>query len=255
MGANYYTPYSNTTPKTSFTKASMDVPFAGLDRAITKLKNIMIGGGGTITYVKATGVLTWSATINIHFTSDAGLTVKNTIAAGNVTLTDDQYAYVDLSETTATALTVTAASIPAGGAASTMKGYNRLILAWRDANDNLYPVYLHPQYNDPDKIVQTLTDADAVTIDWSRGSTAEITLDRATTEFTFSGAYNGQRCVLIIKQYSGPGAVTFGAEVRAGADLESPPTLTETENKKDYLGYIYNGTDSKYDFVSMTQGF
>jgi hypothetical protein len=251
MAPNYHTPWAST----PFVAASMNVPLAELDKAITKLKNIMIGGGGIITYVKATGVLTWSATINIHFTSDAGLTVKNTISASNVTLTDDQFAYVDLSETTGTAVTVTVASIPAGGAASTMKGYNRLILAWRDANDNLYPVYLHPQYNDPDKIVQTLTDADAVTIDWSKGSTAEITLDRATTAFTFSGGYNGQRCVLIIKQYAGPGAVTFGAEVRAGTDLASPPTLTATTDKKDYLGYIYNGTDTKYDFVSVTQGF
>lgn len=256
MGNNYYTKYQNTAPKTAFTVSAMDVPFGELDKAITKLKNIAIGGGGTITYVKETGVLTWSATINIYFTSNAGLTVLNTIAAGNVTLTDAQFAYVDLSETTGTALTVTAASFPAGGAASTMMAFNRIILAHRDtASDNLCPVYLHPQYNDPDKLVQTLTDAASITIDWSRGSTAELTLARASTEFTFSGAYNGQRCVLILKQYSGPGAVTFGAEVRAGADLTSPPTLTATSGKKDYLGYIYNGTDSKYDFVSLAQGY
>jgi hypothetical protein len=251
---NFHTAWADST--TLFKASSMNPALASLDKAITKLKNISIGGGGTVTYVKATGVLSWSATINIRFTSDAGLTVLNTIAAGNVTLTDDQFAYVDLSETTGTALTVTAASFPAGGAASTFMAYNRLILAYRDTtSDNIYSVYLHPQFNDPDKIVQTLTDADAVTVDWSKGSTAEITLDRATTAFTFSGAYNGQRCVLIIKQYAGPGAVTFTSEVRAGTDLASPPTLTATTGLKDYLGYIYNGTDSKYDFVSLIQGF
>jgi len=252
MAPNYHTPWVDDV--TPFVAASMNAPLVALDKAITKLKNFMIGGGGTITYVKATGVLTWSATINIHFTSDAGLTVKNTIAAGNVTLTDDQFAYVDLSETTGTALTVTVVSIPAGGAASTMMTYNRLILAWRDANDNLYPVYLHPQYNDPDKLVQTLTDADAVTIDWSKGSTAEITLDRATTAFTFSGGYNGQKCLLIIKQYAGTGAVTFGAEVRVGADL-ALPTLTATAGKEDYLGFQYRSSSTKYDFLAKNQGF
>jgi hypothetical protein len=156
MGNNYYTKYQNTAPKTAFTVAAMDVPFGELDKAITKLKNIAIGGGGTITYVKATGVLTWSATINIYFTSSAGLTVLNTIAAGNVTLADAQFAYVDLSETTGTALTVTAASFPAGGAASTMMAFNRIILAHRNtASDNLCPVYLHPTYNDPDKLVKS----------------------------------------------------------------------------------------------------
>ena len=256
MGNNFHTAFSNTVPKTAFTKVAMGAPLIELDKAITKLKNVSLGGGGTITYVKATGVLTWSATINIYFTSDEGLTVVNTIAAGNVTLTDAQFAYVNLSETTGTALTVTVASFPSGGAASTMMTYNRLILVYRDtASDNLCPVYLHPQYNDPNKLVQTLTDAASVTIDWSRGSTAEIILDRATTEFTFAGAYHGQRCVLIIKQYSGVGAVSFTSEVRAGDDISSPPTLTVTNGKKDYLGYIYNGTDTKYDFVSITKGF
>lgn len=103
--------------------------------------------------------------------------------------------------------------------------------------------------------VQTLTCADNVTVDWSLGGTAEIALDRATTTLAFTGALNGQRCVLIVKQYAGIGAVAFGAEVRAGADPASPPALTATAGKKDYLGYIYNGTDGKYDFVSITKGF
>ncbi|MFA6290237.1 MAG: hypothetical protein WC637_00570 [Victivallales bacterium] len=255
-GHNFHTEYSNTPgSETLFTVASMGAPLIQLDKAITKLKNIVIGCAGVITYNKTTGVLSWSATLTIHFNSDAGLSITNTVAAGSVTLTDGQFAYVDLSETNAAALTVTAATYPSA-AASNFIAYNRIILAYRDTtSDNIYSGYLNLPLNDPDKLVQTLTDADAVTIDWSKGSTAEITLDRATTAFTFSGAYNGQRCVLIIKQYAGPGAVTFGAEVRAGTDLASPPTLTATTDKKDYLGYIYNGSDTKYDFVSLTQGF
>lgn len=110
-------------------------------------------------------------------------------------------------------------------------------------------------YPNADTIVQVLDSIGSVTIDWALGSTAEITLASDETDFTFTGAYNGQRCILIIKQYSGIGTVIFGSEVRAGTDLTSPPTITETDGKKDYLGYIYNGTDSKYDFVSLAQGF
>lgn len=256
MGTNFHTAFSNTAPKTSFTVASMGSPLSSLDMAISKLKNVSIGGGGTITYVKATGVLSWSATINIYFNSNAGLTVINTISAGNVTLTDAQFAYVDLNETTGTALTVTAASFPSGGAASNFIAYNRLVLAYRDtASDNLCSVYLHPNFNDPDKIIQTLIDGASITVDWSRGSTAVLTLARASTEFTFSGAYSGQRCVLILKQYASIGVVTFTSEVRACAGLASPPVITATDAKKDYLEYIYNGTDTKYDFVNLRQGF
>jgi len=253
MGTNFHTPWAAST--TAFTAAAMNPALASLDQAITYHKNIMVGCDGIITYNKTTGVLTWSATIKITFNTAAGLAVQNTIAAGSITLADSEFFYVDLSETNGAALTASKAAITTA-AESNFITYNRLVLAYRNAtSDNIYPVHLHLQINDPDKLVQTLTDADAVTVDWIKGSTAEITLDRATTAFTFSGAYNGQRCVLIIKQYAGTGAVTFTSEVRAGTDLSSPPTLTSTTDKKDYLGYIYNGTDSKYDFVSLSQGF
>jgi len=104
-------------------------------------------------------------------------------------------------------------------------------------------------------LVQSKASGDTVNIDWSFGSTAIVTLDRATTTFSFSGAKNGQRCVLIcVQDGTGSRAVAFGAEVRAGTDLSSPPTLSGA-NLTDYLGYIYNGSDSKYDFVSLAKGF
>ena len=105
-------------------------------------------------------------------------------------------------------------------------------------------------------MIQTLTCADNVSLDWSLGHTAQITLDRATTTFAFSGASRGtERLVLIVKQYSGPGEVAFGTECRGGADLTLPPTLTATADKKDYLGFIYNADSSKYDFVSISHGY
>jgi len=246
MGNNFHTAPS----ALAYTAAAWATPFSTLDRAITYLKNVMVGGGGVITHNKATGVLSWSATIRIKFYTAAGAWVENTIAAGNVTLADGQAAYVTLNETDATVLTVSAGS-------SGFLAYNVLVLAYRETtSDNIYSVYFHPQLNDPDKIVQVLTDADTVTIDWSRGSTAKITLDRAATTITSSGGYDGQNCKLIVKQYAGTGAITLDASHRPGTDTSLTPTLTATDGKEDYLGFTYRGgAIAKYDFVAFAQGF
>jgi len=108
----------------------------------------------------------------------------------------------------------------------------------------------------PEKVVQTITCADNVTVDWSLGGIAKMTFDRATVAFTFTGAYAEQKCVLKLKQdATGGRTATFGSEVRGSDDLPSPPTLSANPNKTDYLGYIYSGADSKYDFVSINKGF
>lgn len=110
--------------------------------------------------------------------------------------------------------------------------------------------------DDPDKVYQTLASADSVIVDWELGSTAYCLLDRATTTFSFVRAYAGQRCVLVLEQDgSGNRDAAFGAEVRAGTDTPVPPTLTTGGGEVDYLGFIYNGTDSKYDHVSLSKGF
>lgn len=104
--------------------------------------------------------------------------------------------------------------------------------------------------------VQALTPGDNVSVDWSNGLIATILLNRATTTFAFSGATNGQRCILVcIQDGSGGRAIAFGAEVRGNADLTIPPTLTATLNKVDYLGFIYLTATTKYDFVSFAKGY
>lgn len=111
---------------------------------------------------------------------------------------------------------------------------------------------------DPDEKVQDLVCADVVTIDWSLGSTARMTFDRAAVEFQFTGGYDGQRCVLILKQAGGGATIDFGSagetDVRDSDDLASPPTLSGA-GKTDYLGYIYNADAGWYDFVSINKGF
>jgi len=104
--------------------------------------------------------------------------------------------------------------------------------------------------------IQVITPGDSVTVDWSLGRTASLLLNRATTAITLSGALDGQKCVLILKQDgTGGREVTFGAEVRAGTDLTLPPSLTATLDKSDYLGFIYQSGVGKYDYVSLAKGF
>jgi hypothetical protein len=50
------------------------------------------------------------------------------------------------------------------------------------------------------RAVQTPASADTINVNWSLGGLARVTLDRPTTTFNFSGAYDGQRCVLELLQ-------------------------------------------------------
>lgn len=140
MGTNYHTEYSNTAPKTAFTKAAMGAPLSELDRAITYQKGVFVGCDGAISWNGS--VLTWTGTIHIYFTSAAGKAVHNSIAAGNLSVTDAYYAYVTLSETDDAVLTMAQAAISAGST-STMFTYNRLLLGFRNAaDDEFYPLAL-----------------------------------------------------------------------------------------------------------------
>ena len=138
MGANFHTAYADGT--TIFAASSMEAPLSDLDRAISYTKNVIVHSDGVINYSSASGQLTWSGTLRILFVRADGQLIQNTVAAGGVTLSDNQMAYVDLSETNDTAVTVYAASLTTA-AASTTKAYNRLVLGYRNtASDAFYPV-------------------------------------------------------------------------------------------------------------------
>lgn len=137
MGANHHTAYS--AGVTAFTASAMSAPLSDLDKAITYHKVSFVGCDGTLSYDSGTGVLTWGGTINIYFTRADGTAIKNTIAAGNITLSDDEFCYVTLSETNNAALTMAKASLGAGSA-SAFKAYNILPMGYRNASDNnFYP--------------------------------------------------------------------------------------------------------------------
>ena len=147
MGTNFHTAYIDDT--TAYKAADMNSPLSDLDKAISYAKNVIVHTDGSITYNKTTGQLTWASTIRILFNREDGKAIQNTIAAGNVTLADNQFAYVDLNETNDTVLTVSVATITTD-AASNFLAVARLVMAYRNtASDDLFLVALkRADFND-----------------------------------------------------------------------------------------------------------
>ena len=109
MGANFHTAYAD--GATIFAASSMESPLSDLDRAISYGKNVIIHCDGVLDYSSGSGELTWSGVLRFLFVRTDGQLIQNTVAAGGVALSDNQMAYVDLSETSDAAVTVLAATL------------------------------------------------------------------------------------------------------------------------------------------------
>lgn len=141
MGTNFHTPYA---ADTTFKISSLNLVPSSLDKAITYLKNPIVNCDGDITYDKTTGQLSWSDTIRIIFNEESGDIIENTIAAGNITLSDNEFAYCDLAETDGQAISMAKAAVTTDAASNTI-AVNRLVMAYRNtSSDELFPVYLRP---------------------------------------------------------------------------------------------------------------
>ncbi|MFH0806715.1 MAG: hypothetical protein V1885_03270 [Candidatus Brennerbacteria bacterium] len=93
----------------------------------------------------------------------------------------------------------------------------------------------------------------AKTIDWNSGNTQHVTMTGNVT-FTFSNGQPGGRYTLILKQ-DGTGGHTavWPGTVRWGNT--GAPTLSTAASATDYVTFIYNGVDAKYDGLAFTSGF
>jgi hypothetical protein len=80
----------------------------------------------------------------------------------------------------------------------------------------------------------------------------------ATSAFTLANPTNptgGQMAIWRIKQdATGGWVISFGTAFRFGTDIPSV-TLTTTPLKTDYMGAVYNETDSKWDVLAFTKGY
>ncbi|MCX5792532.1 MAG: hypothetical protein NTY45_10045 [Elusimicrobia bacterium] len=96
----------------------------------------------------------------------------------------------------------------------------------------------------------SLTDAATIAVDWDNGNTQSVTIGASRT-VTFADGRDGGKYILIIKQGgTGSYTITWPATVRWPNGLAA--TLTTTVGKTDWIGFIYNGVDSKYDAVAFT---
>ena len=97
------------------------------------------------------------------------------------------------------------------------------------------------------------SDTGSVVCDWDAYDEIRVTLTADTT-FVFEGALDGQGCVLKVRQNAvGDHAVLFGEQVRFNS-LISTYNVTRPAGRADKLGFVYDGSDGVYDFVSIVPG-
>lgn len=95
--------------------------------------------------------------------------------------------------------------------------------------------------------------ASTIAINWNEANCHRITLAGNTT-LTFSGAVDGEKLILELKQDgTGGRQITLPANVRYSTTIPSV-TLSSAANRIDKLGFMYNATDNKYDLVAVTYG-
>lgn len=103
--------------------------------------------------------------------------------------------------------------------------------------------------------VVALTDAATITLDASLGNTFTVTLGGNRTLAAPTNPVNGQKITLRVRQDgTGGRTLTFDSIYRFGLDILSVVPSTGA-NKTDYIGMIYNSTDTKWDVVAVSKGF
>ena len=140
MPANYHVPWAD--GSTVLNAASLNPALASLDLAITYLKNLIVHCDAAIDYHPLSGILYWTGTLRFIFNRADGQACTNYADPGNIQLADNEFAYVDLSETNGAEITVQKAAVT-GGAASNFIAFNRVVLGYRNAVSNdFYPAAL-----------------------------------------------------------------------------------------------------------------
>jgi hypothetical protein len=104
--------------------------------------------------------------------------------------------------------------------------------------------------------VTALTDAATITPKSNTSDVCTVTLGGNRTIANPSGTVaTGQELTLRLKQdATGHRTVTWDTKYRFSADLPQP-TLTVTGGKTDYIRFVYNGDDDKWDCILIVRGF
>jgi hypothetical protein len=141
---NFGTAWQDNT--TAFSEAGLNPLTEAHDKAISYHHNMIVHCDGNITYNEATGVLAWSGALQIIFLGSDGKAYYNSASSGDVTLSDNEFAYVDLTETDGNTMVVSKAAITTDTAAN-FSSTVRAILGYRNTTSNeFYPVLLREAF-------------------------------------------------------------------------------------------------------------
>jgi len=213
---NYHSPYVD--QNTRYVAVDLNPPLSGLDKALTYLKNVMVGCDGVVTYDSSTGKLTWTGVIHIYFNREDGLATHNSIAAGDITLSDGSFAYVTLSEVNNAVLAVASATL-SPGAASNFLAYNILVLGFRNTADDMFYGSLWPLVLRSVYIERALLGAGSVVGRRSSGGIVAISFSDLKTDLALSSSDS--------PEFTGVGvAGTTGGYIRKRAEATADITAS-----------------------------
>lgn len=103
--------------------------------------------------------------------------------------------------------------------------------------------------------VVDLTDGATIAVDAALGNIFTVTLGGNRTLSNPTNPNRGQKIIIRVKQDgTGSRTLSFDTKYRFSTDLPSP-TLSTTGGKTDYLGFIYNKDDDKWDYIAEVKGF
>lgn len=107
----------------------------------------------------------------------------------------------------------------------------------------------------PTLAVETLTDAATVTPNSTSYQMGILTTLSQTTTFAnpTGSPVNGQRYTLRIKSTTAR-TLNWGSEYR-GSSSQALPTSTTGSSKTDYIMFLYNAQDTKWDMLATNFGF
>ena len=96
-----------------------------------------------------------------------------------------------------------------------------------------------------------LTDEPTIAVDWTKSDTQAVTL-HGNRVITFANGQKGGKYLLIVRQDdTGSHTVTWPSSLRWPGT--SPPALTTTANKKDFLSIFCDGVN--YYGLGLSQNF
>lgn len=117
--------------------------------------------------------------------------------------------------------------------------------------DNMFPERVQA---DAGKEV-ALTDAATIAVDAARGNTFRVTLGGNRAMGAPTNPLKNQKIIFKIYQDgTGSRTLTWNAIFRFSTDIPSP-TLSTAAGALDYVGFIYNEADNKWDCIALVQGF